>query len=145
MERGLSFFTKGEDSFKKKRDTATGKALSPGTRTFGFTEQLWGNKTRSFVKTMKRLSDDHWEEVFDYAVPFLNMKTPNSDENLEPSDNDADPESNPRALIDIYWYVPHSTNTHTLITKYGFRFTKNPYRVRCDWKGARLCVRTVAY
>ncbi|KAH8979761.1 hypothetical protein EDB92DRAFT_2118630 [Lactarius akahatsu] len=102
VERGLTFFKTGEDILKPERDPETGRPMSRQGRGLGFSDSLWGNKAREFVKTTTRLTEKHWEEIIDHTAIFMNTYTIDSDDEGNTNNTDAETDiPNPRALIDL--------------------------------------------
>jgi len=108
VERGLTFFKTGEDALRLPRDPETRRPLPHNVRSFGFTDNLWGSKAREFVKTMKRLIDQHWEEIVEHTVTFMTFNTFDSDnENNVNNANDDTESLNLHAVIDLDWCIRH--------------------------------------
>ncbi|KAH9022142.1 hypothetical protein EDB84DRAFT_1441288 [Lactarius hengduanensis] len=102
VERGLTFFKTGEDMPRPERDPETGRPMPRHNRGLGFSDSLWGNKAREFVKTTTRLTEKHWEEIIDHTAIFMNTYTIDSDDEGNTNNTDAETDiPNSRALIDL--------------------------------------------
>ena len=103
MERSLTFFKTGKDVLKLEHDPETGQLMPRAIRGLGFTENLWGNKAREFVKTTMRLTDKHWEDITENTASFMSTVILDSDDESNGNNNgDAEMVSpNPRSIIDL--------------------------------------------
>ena len=92
MECGLTLFKTSKDAFKIEH----GRGL-------GFSENIWGNMAREFVRSTQRLQAMHWMAItvecskYWCGIPASDFE---SDEN--PCD-EGHQRVNPRACIEIDW------------------------------------------
>ena len=103
MEHSLTFFKTGKDVLKLERDPETRQLMLRTIRSLGFTENLWGNKAREFVKTTMRLTDKHWEDITKNTASFMSTVILNLD-NESNGNNNGNTEMvspNPRSIIDL--------------------------------------------
>lgn len=101
----MTFFKTGEDVLKLERDPETGRAMPRNNRGLGFTDNLWGNKAREFVKTTTQLTVEHWGEIVEHTASFMNTTTLDSEDESNNNVNAEAESPNPRAVIDLDWCV----------------------------------------
>ena len=100
----MSFFKNSDDTLKLERNPETRRSFPRNVHGVGFTENLWGGKAHDFVKTMMRLTDDHWAEVIEHVTSFMTTSTVDLDN--EHNSNEIDTDTglpNPCATIDLNW------------------------------------------
>jgi len=66
----------------------------------GYTEKLWGQKTRAWVTSVKRLNDDNWTAILEEAADTVDTSAFLEDEGDEGAEGEAT-YADPRSMIDI--------------------------------------------
>ena len=97
VERGLTGFKTGTDSIKLSCEPDKSKA---NPCRWGFTDDPWGQKTRNWVLSTKRLDKHQWTRVIAHACEYFppsKLKVLNMD--------DDQGEANPHCCIELDWCV----------------------------------------
>ncbi len=76
VERGLMFFSTGNNALTLSRDPQTGRTRPHGLDGVGFTDLLWGEKTHAYVETTMNLSDEQWDAIFKHTAHFISTSPP---------------------------------------------------------------------
>ncbi|KAH9954723.1 hypothetical protein BGW80DRAFT_1467625 [Lactifluus volemus] len=110
VERGLSAFMTDEDdtnSLTSPSDPLTSQGSNgKGTShpVSGFTDNLWGTKTRKWVESTERLNRSQWEKVTHYVYVFIPAVELRVKEAFDKG-NSSKCVADPRSCIELDWYV----------------------------------------
>ncbi|KAF8811059.1 hypothetical protein BYT27DRAFT_7253190 [Phlegmacium glaucopus] len=102
-ERGLELIKSGRLDIESFGNNIDEDSLALGTRKKtslpGYTEKLWGQKTRAWVTSAKRLNDDNWTAILEEAADTVDTSAFMDDEDDEGADGEGTESLNPMLIL----------------------------------------------